>query len=62
MPTLMATEGVNGVNIIDHLNTRNFDLPEHYMDEVIMEMAHLIGMNVRDTALMQYGLKMSNEQ
>ena len=62
MPTLMATEGVNGVNIIDHLNTRNFDLPEHYMDEVIMEMAHMIGMNVRDTALMQYGLKMSNEQ
>jgi hypothetical protein len=32
------------------------------MDEVIMEMAHMIGMNVRDTALMQYGLKMSNEQ
>lgn len=62
MPVLVGTENNNGVNIINHLNTRNFDLPEHYLPEVVMEMAHMIGMNVRDTNLMQYGLKLSSEQ
>lgn len=62
MPILVGTENNNGVNIINHQNTRNFDLPEHYLPEVVMEMAHMIGMNVRDTNLIQYGMKLSSEQ
>ena len=62
MPAIVATENANGVSIVNHQNTRNFDLPEHYMPEIIMEMAHMIGINVRDTSLVQYGLKLSTEQ
>lgn len=62
MPAIVAVENANGVGIVNHENTRNFDLPEHYMPEVIMEMAHMIGINVRDNSLVQYGLKLSTEQ
>lgn len=61
-PIIVAQENNLGVNIVNHQNTRNFDLPEHYLPEVVMEMAHMIGINVRDTSLVQYGLKLSTEQ
>lgn len=61
-PIIIAQENNLGVNIVNHQNTRNFDLPEHYLPEVVMEMAHMIGINVRDTSLVQYGLKLSTEQ
>lgn len=62
MPAIVASENANGVGIVNTPDTRNFDLPEHYMPEVIMEMAHMIGVNVRDNSLVQYGLKLSTEQ
>lgn len=61
-PIIVAQENAAGVNIINSLNTRNFDLPEHYLPEVVVEMAHMIGVNVRDTSLIQYGMKLSTEQ
>lgn len=62
VPIIQVFENGLGVQVTDTLNTRNFDLPEHYLPEVVMEMAHMIGMNVRDTNLMQYGLKLATEQ
>ena len=62
VPSIQVFENALGVQITDTLNTRNFDLPEHYLSEVVVEMAHMIGMNVRDTALMRYGLKLATEQ
>lgn len=62
VPSIQVFENGLGVQVTDTLNTRNFDLPEHYLPEVVMEMAHMIGMNVRDTNLMQYGLKLATEQ
>lgn len=61
-PIIVAQENNNGVNIVNHQNTRNFDLPEHYLPEVVMEMAHMIGVNVRDSSLINYGLKLSAEE
>jgi hypothetical protein len=61
-PIIVSQNNANGISVVFHENTRNFDLPEHYMPEVIMEMAHMIGVNVRDNVLMQYGLKLSTEQ
>lgn len=60
-PVLRAYGGT-GLTAIDLPNSRNFDLPEHYMYEIIVEMAHMIGVNVRDAVLTQYGLKEAKEQ
>ena len=32
----------------DALNSRNFMLPAHYLTEVVMEMAKLVGIRLRD--------------
>lgn len=36
---------------------RAFDLPAHYLNEVVMEILQLIGVRLRDTLLAQYGLQ-----
>lgn len=60
-PVLRAYGGT-GMTAFDITNSRNFDLPEHYMYEIVVEMAHMIGVNVRDSVLTQYGLKEAKEQ
>jgi hypothetical protein len=43
--------------IIPNLNSsRGFDLPPHYIHEVVMEICQLIGVRLRDSVLMQYGM------
>lgn len=60
-PVLRAYGGVEQTTF-DPVNSRNFDLPEHYLYEIVVEMAHMIGVNVRDKVLIQYGLKEAKEQ
>jgi len=43
--------------IVPNLNSsRGFDLPAHYIHEVVMEICQLIGVRLRDSVLMQYGM------
>jgi len=43
--------------IVPNLNqSRGFDLPAHYIQEVVMEILQLIGVRLRDQLLQQYGL------
>ena len=42
--------------IQDPSNSRNFDLPPQYLNEVVYEMCELIGINLRDPLLLQYAM------
>jgi len=58
-PTFVA-ETVNddtGFVIANLSQCRAFDLPAHYINEVVMEILQLIGVRLRDTLLAQYGLQ-----
>ena len=39
---------IGGVNVFSPLNSLNFMLPSHYLTELVMEMAKLIGVRLRD--------------
>lgn len=45
---------VSGFVIEDASNSRNFDLPEHYKNDLIVEMSKLIGIRLRDNFISQY--------
>lgn len=57
-PTFVANTVDDGTGfIIPNLNSsRGFDLPAHYIHEVVMEICQLIGVRLRDNVLMQYGM------
>jgi len=43
--------------VIQNLNTSiDFDLPDHYLTEVVGEIARMIGVRLRDDVLTQYGV------
>jgi len=52
---LSNTELDDGFFAINPIESRNFDLPEHYKTELIAEMAKMIGVRLRDPILSQYG-------
>lgn len=43
--------GPNNVNFPDIVNCRHFELPEHYKNELIIEIAKMIGIRLRDSFL-----------
>ena len=45
-----------GQLIQDPQASRNFDLPPHYLSEVVHEICELIGISLRDSMLAQYSL------
>ena len=49
---------VAGADIIvpDPINSRHFELPEHYKNEVIMEIAKMIGIRLRDNYLSGFAI------
>ena len=58
-PTFVA-ETVNedtGFVIANLSQCRAFDLPAHYLNEVVMEILQLIGVRLRDSLLAQYGIQ-----
>lgn len=60
-PTFAYTTTIPGVEIYDSSNSVDFELPEIYFVELVMEIASLIGVNLRDTQVVQYseGIKAS---
>lgn len=45
---------ISGFVTQDPANSRNFDLPEHYKNDLIVELSKLIGIRLRDNFMSQY--------
>ncbi len=45
----------NATELYDPLTSVDFELPEHYTQEIVIEMASMIGVNLRDSSVYQYG-------
>jgi hypothetical protein len=46
---------VNGIEIYNATGSVDFDLPDHYSAMLVTEIAELIGLNLRDTAVQAFG-------
>jgi len=58
-PPTLSTININentGQVLPDPGASRNFDLPPHYMSEVVYEICELIGISLRDPLLVQYAM------
>lgn len=57
-PTFVADSVNDGTGFVipNITQSRAFDLPGHYLNEVVMEILQLIGVRLRDPLLQQYGL------
>ena len=52
----LSIGGATGFVVEDVVNCRNFELPDHYLTELVGEIARMIGVRLRDDVLMQYGV------
>nr|DAL01332.1 MAG TPA: hypothetical protein [Crassvirales sp.] len=53
---------VAGKEVYDVANSVDFELPEHYFAELVVEIAKLIGVNLRDTDVYAYANQESQQQ
>lgn len=44
----------NGIEVYSSGNSVDFELPEHYLNELVIEIAELAGLNLRDNAVSGY--------
>ncbi len=58
----LQTPGADNLLIVDTFQSMNFDLPEHYMNEVISEVLKMIGVRLRDNALATYGVQQTTAE
>ena len=54
-PLYVTTEVAPGFVIEDPTSSVDFELPPHYLSELVGEIARMIGVRLRDDVLMQYG-------
>jgi len=54
-PVVVYDFAVPGVYNIDSVESRNFDLPQVYFSELVNEMAKLIGVQIEESMIYQYG-------
>ena len=52
----LSIGGATGFVVEDVVNCINFELPDHYLTELVGEIARMIGVRLRDDVLMQYGV------
>ena len=43
-----AVDVVGGVETFNAANSYDFELPDHYLEDLVLEIAQLIGVNLRD--------------
>jgi hypothetical protein len=55
-PLYSVNEISDGFAIEDTVNSTDFELPDHYLTELVGEIARMIGVRLRDDVLMQYGV------
>ena len=58
----LQTPGLDNLLIVDPENSKNFDLPEHYINELVSEIVKMIGVRLRDTTLTSYGLQQTQAE
>jgi len=58
----LQTPGLENLLIVDPENSKNFDLPEHYINELVSEIVKMIGVRLRDTTLTSYGLQQTQAE
>ena len=56
-PPLYAFRTFNSESFFDFDNSRDFMLPAHYLGEVVMEMAKLIGVRLRESQVTAFAIK-----
>jgi len=44
------------ITVPDVLNSRHFELPDHYKNELIIEIAKMIGIRLRDSYLSTFAI------
>jgi len=49
-----AISFIAGTGVADQSSSVNFELPEHYTDELVFEIASMIGLNLRDGDVVSY--------
>jgi hypothetical protein len=45
---------ISTTGVADEANSKNFELPEHYTDELVFEIGSMIGLNLRDADVVNY--------
>jgi hypothetical protein len=58
----LQTPGADNLLIVDTFQSMNFDLPEHYINEVVSEVLKMIGVRLRDNALATYGVQQTTAE
>jgi hypothetical protein len=53
-PPSYAYVMINGVEMFDPVNSIDFELPEYYLPYVLVEMARMAGVHLRDRDIMLY--------
>ncbi len=61
-PSFGYTAGANGQEVYDVNNTVDFELPNHYVPELVVEMAKLIGINLRQPDVYAYAVNEQQKQ
>jgi hypothetical protein len=54
LPRFGYTVSSNGVEVFDVLNSVDFELPDHYVQELVIEIAKMIGVSIRENDVFTY--------
>jgi hypothetical protein len=54
LPKFGYTVDVSGIEVYDITTSVDFELPEHYIPELVVEIAKLVGINLRQADIFQY--------
>lgn len=54
---IKSTNIGTGVTLLDSVNSRNFDLPQEYYDDLIVELAGMMGVRLRDPMIQAYSVQ-----
>jgi len=58
----LEIDQATGFTLFNEFDSRNFDLPEHYINEVVSEIVKMTGVRLRDTTLAAYGLQQTQAE
>ena len=58
----ISLNAATGATVYNPFDSRDFDLPEHYIGEVVAEIVKMIGVRLRDNALATYGLQQTQAE
>ena len=56
LPSFGYTVAANGSEVYDVVNSVDFEFPDHYVPALVLEIAKMIGVNLRQAELTNYGI------